>query len=310
MFSNIGGKIKVFVIVLTILQIITCIVCGIGVIALSVFGENVIKPLSKIGLDGFVVNLAGDIEGPIGIVMGLAVMIIGSFAAWLIAFIPYGLGQLIQNTDKMVKGMDGIRAAMARNAANAANASSQPAITTYTNPMYSPYNNGGFVSPMYSNTAANPAHAQPGNAYQSNVYGANPNPEIDSAPVANPNPAARPTPAARPAVDINATMAAHRVPTGGKTMTASRAPIGTAGAKIPVGTTGKAPADVSSEISQIINRVADADKTIAVKDAVKTVPAKAPSAADAAINAENKSTEFTAAPNPAAFANDDSGENK
>ncbi|MBR5307133.1 MAG: hypothetical protein IKU43_00050 [Clostridia bacterium] len=140
MFENIGGKIKVFVISVTILSIISCIVCGAAIIAFSVFGDNITGLLSRVGLDGAVLALAGGFQGPLGIVAGLVVMILGSFASWLLAFIPYGLGQLIQNTDKIVKGLDGVRAVLKdllnRDSQNPQNPQGVP---VYPNPAYYPY---------------------------------------------------------------------------------------------------------------------------------------------------------------------------
>ncbi len=109
MFENIGGKIKVFVIVVTILNIIGCILFGGIMIAYSILGEKMLAVLAAVGLDKAVVDMTGGAKGAFGITAGLVIMTAGSFACWIISFIPYGLGQLIQNTDKLVKSMDYIR---------------------------------------------------------------------------------------------------------------------------------------------------------------------------------------------------------
>ena len=301
MFGNIGGKIKVFVIVLTILEIIACILCGIGVIAFSVFGDSVMKPLSKIGLDDAVMNLAGDVNGPFGIVVGLVVMIVGSLGAWLISFIPYGLGQLIQNTDKMVKGMEGIRATMARNASHSSGAS-QPAITTYPNP-YASYN-GGYVSPMYQNPNAAPQNAyvnQRNGAYPPNTYAnpaANPNP---AAAPANPNPAARPAPGARAAASANPTIAAHRAP--GSAPAAPRGPV-SAASKTPA---ASAPARTAAP-SAVKATPESEDKTVAVREAAKAP--EAPVSEPVAAKAPEEKPEAFKTPNLSAFADEKETENK
>lgn len=72
MFDNIGGKIK------GLAMVATCI--GI----LSSF------------LTGLIMMLGGN-------VIGLFVMLLGSFASWLGSLTLYGFGQLIENTDKLIK---------------------------------------------------------------------------------------------------------------------------------------------------------------------------------------------------------------
>jgi len=196
MFENIGGKIKVFVIVFTVLEVIACILCGAAIIAFSLFKDAIMEPLAKIGLDGFVASISAGSEGPLGIVTGLIVMIAGSFAAWLFSFIPYGLGQLIQNTDKMVKGIDGVRVAVARNAS--------PLNPAYHNVPY------GYYPPAPAQPyPVNPAPVQPqppvNNAPYSDSYG---QPHPYNGPQPTPG-AAFATPAGRPTApnpDPNATV--------------------------------------------------------------------------------------------------------
>lgn len=109
MFRNIGGKIKVFVIVAAILGIITCICFGGTVVAYSLFGDKMLSFLSETWLDEVVKDMTGDATGALGVVTGIVIMTVGSLLIYLAAFIPYGLGQLIQNTDRMVKSLDSIK---------------------------------------------------------------------------------------------------------------------------------------------------------------------------------------------------------
>ena len=131
---------------MTILQIIACIVCGAAIIVFSIVGDRILGTLSSVGLDVPVMKLTGGVDGALGILVGILVMVAGSVASWLIAFIPYGLGQLIQNTDKIAKGIDGIRNTMARTNQN----------PVYQNPVYIP-------NPVYyyPQPAASPACAEP-----------------------------------------------------------------------------------------------------------------------------------------------------
>lgn len=113
MFSNIGGKIKVFVIVVTILNIIGCILFGGIMIAYSILGDKMLAVLAAVGLDRAVVDMTRGAKGAFGVTAGLVIMTAGSFACWIVSFIPYGLGQLIQNSDRMVKSMDYMKNTMA-----------------------------------------------------------------------------------------------------------------------------------------------------------------------------------------------------
>lgn len=73
MFNNIGGKIKSVASVLTGLGIAISIVIGIIAIIASAPG------------------------------IGLLTIFLGSLASWLSSLTLYGFGQLIENTDKLVK---------------------------------------------------------------------------------------------------------------------------------------------------------------------------------------------------------------
>lgn len=109
MFRNIGGKIKVAVIVAAVLGIIGCICFGAVVILYSVLGESLLAFLKDTGLDKAVTDMTGGAKGALGVVTGVVIMTAGSFLVYLAAFIPYGLGQLIQNTDKIVKSLDTLK---------------------------------------------------------------------------------------------------------------------------------------------------------------------------------------------------------
>ncbi len=75
MFDNIGSKIK------TLAQV----VCWIGIIASFIIG----------------LILMGQDDGAVFI--GLLVLIFGSLFSWIGSFITYGFGQLIENSDILVK---------------------------------------------------------------------------------------------------------------------------------------------------------------------------------------------------------------
>lgn len=77
MFKNIGGKIKTLAEILAMLGMIGSII--LGIIELMA-GENVL--------------------------IGFLIFIIGSIASWLSSCFIYGFGQLIENTDFLVKRFD------------------------------------------------------------------------------------------------------------------------------------------------------------------------------------------------------------
>lgn len=114
MFTNIGGKIKVLVIVATILNIFACITYGTIMILYAILGSKMLGFLSAVGLDKAVVDMTGGARGAFGIAAGIVIIIAGSFACWLIAFIPYGLGQLIQNSDRIVKNTEAAKTGLAK----------------------------------------------------------------------------------------------------------------------------------------------------------------------------------------------------
>lgn len=134
MFGNIGGKIKVFVIVVTILEIIGFILAGGALIALSIFGETLTDGMISLGFGEIAVYIPHTSSGIAGIVGGIVLMVLGSFAAWIFSFIPYGLGQLIQNTDKLVRSVENVKNITAKIAvqANAPAANSQQSAPAYS----------------------------------------------------------------------------------------------------------------------------------------------------------------------------------
>ena len=75
MFDNIGGKIKTLAKVICWTGIIVSCLCGIILIGINT-------------------NTA---------FIGFMVLIIGSFSSWIGSFMTYGLGQLIENSDKLVE---------------------------------------------------------------------------------------------------------------------------------------------------------------------------------------------------------------
>lgn len=76
MFENIGKKIKGLAKVVAYLGMIASVIGGISIMA-----------------DG----------SDVAILIGLLVMISGMIAAWIGSFFAYGFGQLVDNSDKLVK---------------------------------------------------------------------------------------------------------------------------------------------------------------------------------------------------------------
>ncbi len=149
MFTNIGGKIKVFVIVATILNIFACIIYGGIMITYAILGDKMLGFLSATGLDKAVVDMMGGARGAFGITAGIIIIIAGSFACWLIAFIPYGLGQMIQNSDRLVKNTEAIKTSL-----------SKIHQTQQENNASMPY--GMFPYPVYTDQFGRPIYPAPG----------------------------------------------------------------------------------------------------------------------------------------------------
>lgn len=76
MFKNIGGKIKGLAKVICYVGIAISVIAGIFMIG---FGSS-------------------SYNGDTMVVMGLAVMIVGSLVSWIDSFFAYGFGELIENT--------------------------------------------------------------------------------------------------------------------------------------------------------------------------------------------------------------------
>ena len=80
MFENIGEKIK----------ILAKIICGIGIAISLTWGIEIM-------IEGKGLNSFGE---------GFAVILVGSLISWISIFFIYGFGQLISNSDKIVKNID------------------------------------------------------------------------------------------------------------------------------------------------------------------------------------------------------------
>ena len=88
MFDNIGGKIKGLAKFFCWLGIIASFIGGIAVIAM---GVRVGSYYYSSGVDA------------ITILSGIAIIILGSLISWIGSFLLYGFGQLIDNSDKLVR---------------------------------------------------------------------------------------------------------------------------------------------------------------------------------------------------------------
>jgi len=80
MFNNIGNKIKTYAEIVSWIGIIACII--IGVISI-------------------ISGIASATIGPI--IVGLLVALIGCLTCWISAFVLYGFGQLVENSDIIAK---------------------------------------------------------------------------------------------------------------------------------------------------------------------------------------------------------------
>ncbi|MBE6572328.1 MAG: zinc-ribbon domain-containing protein [Ruminococcaceae bacterium] len=83
MYSNIGKKIKVLTVIITV------------ILMLGALGTGAYFIIT--GLDYF------DYGGEYFVYLGIAIAIAGPILAWIMSFMMYGFGQLIDNTDKLVK---------------------------------------------------------------------------------------------------------------------------------------------------------------------------------------------------------------
>ena len=80
MFNNIGNKIKTYAEVVSWIGIIACIILGVISIIVGIANES--------------------LEA---IFIGILVALIGSLSCWIESFVLYGFGQLVENSDILVK---------------------------------------------------------------------------------------------------------------------------------------------------------------------------------------------------------------
>lgn len=80
MFNNIGSKIKIYAEVVSWIGIIICVIFGIILIISGVRNESADSIFS-----------------------GLLITLIGSLFCWISSFVLYGFGQLVENSDILVK---------------------------------------------------------------------------------------------------------------------------------------------------------------------------------------------------------------
>ncbi len=92
MFNNIGGKIKG----------LARFICWIGIILSILIGVIMILggDVDVSGIEG--AEAAASLQS-MGWVGGVLFIIIGCLASWIGSFFTYGFGQLIENTDKLVR---------------------------------------------------------------------------------------------------------------------------------------------------------------------------------------------------------------
>lgn len=77
MFSHIGGKIKTWAVILSILGIAASVIYG-GVVATK------------------------------DVLAGVLIIVFGSLGSWVSSFLLYGFGQLVENSDKIVEKLEEI----------------------------------------------------------------------------------------------------------------------------------------------------------------------------------------------------------
>ena len=90
MFDNIGGKIKGLAKFFCWLGIIASVIGGIAIIVAGAQMNSYYYSYSS-----SVITTA--------ILSGIAVMVFGSLISWIGSFLLYGFGQLVDNSDKLVK---------------------------------------------------------------------------------------------------------------------------------------------------------------------------------------------------------------
>lgn len=89
MFDNIGGKIKTLAKVLCWIGIAFSVITGIAVM----FGS-----VSSVSYNGSRYATGGS-----SVVAGILIIVLGCLFSWLGSFFAYGFGQLIENSDELVR---------------------------------------------------------------------------------------------------------------------------------------------------------------------------------------------------------------
>ena len=79
MFDNIGNRIKVLAVILTLLGIVASFIVGTVFLDFEYVEDKTLR-----------------------IIIRLFIIVGGSFLPWVSSFLLYGFGQLIENTDKLV----------------------------------------------------------------------------------------------------------------------------------------------------------------------------------------------------------------
>lgn len=88
MFNNIGKKIKKVAELVTTIGIIIFVIIGIAIMAVGLYGAIENDDASS---------------GVVYVLVGISVAVIGSLISWLMSFILYGYGELIDETSRIAK---------------------------------------------------------------------------------------------------------------------------------------------------------------------------------------------------------------
>lgn len=91
MFKNMGRKIKMLAQIICWIGIVFSAIIGILAIVIALSGTLIAKEISVLVIIG-----------------GVLYVIIGSLLAWIGSFLLYGYGQLIENSDILVKEKEAI----------------------------------------------------------------------------------------------------------------------------------------------------------------------------------------------------------
>ena len=98
MFKNVGRKIKILAKIFFWIGIVCSVVMGVG-IAFG-FGGNLFMSLINSSA-GTTIPQDLNFSGPVAIIAGAIVLIVGFLAAWLESLFVYGFGELIDNTSRI-----------------------------------------------------------------------------------------------------------------------------------------------------------------------------------------------------------------